>query len=625
MFIATVRIKNYRSISDSGELSFGPGFNLVVGPNNVGKSSALSCFAARFLGEPHKSIRTLSYRNEPLNQYSKVEFTFIVSGDEMRRLIIGAGTTPCHFPWPSDLPFAQPNAADVIDRILSADRISIKAVAQSSLGQAGIAWPELTEPSTRLGESRMDGGNFLYATADVSVPARAIRGIGIHAYPNASPDYGRTIAQLVASQIYRFSAERFALGSSPYGGATDLLPDARNLPEVVNALQGNPERFRDYCALVKEVFPSIKKVSVRPLPTNPQHAEIMIWQIDPALERDDLAMPLSQCGTGVGQVLAILYIAKISEHPRTIIIDEPGSFLHPGASRALIQILRRFNQHQYIIATHSPEILAELAECPVTIIRWTDSMSMFEQAPHATGSVAADALTAVGARLSDVFGFDHVIWVEGQSDAATLEALRTAVASKNHRVAILPVRDTGSFRRRRINEVLSIYRSLSMGGALLPPAMRFIFDREGRTETEIQDAVREGRGLLTFLSRRMIENFLLNPAAIARVYSEVGEAFGFSTSESVVDQWIKLRGRDFFNFEPRPTDVYSAAWCVEVDGAALLEELFSDLSEQRLAYSKAAHTPRLALATFALSPASLEELIKLAVTPITDGARVLGN
>jgi len=51
-------------------------------------------------------------------------------------------------------------------------------------------------------------------------------------------------------------------------------------------------------------------------------------------------VPLSESGTGVGQVLAILYVVFTSEYPRTIVIDEPQSFLHPGAVRKLFEARR---------------------------------------------------------------------------------------------------------------------------------------------------------------------------------------------------------------------------------------------------------------------------------------------
>ena len=591
MHIDSVSIQNYRSILDSGTLSFSPGFNLVVGANNVGKSSLLLCLATKFTGEPHKSIHTLPHRDEPLNPISRVDLTFVTTGEELRRLLLISGSARRHFPWPADLEFSETRTQEVLDRLLKADAVSFHVSARASPG-SGPNWSLARYPATDAYRPLVDGGNHSMLVFDISAENRTVKPVAAERSTNPNEDFGITVAQLIAQRIYRFNAERLSLGSITYGANTELAPDARNLPEVLNILQGNPERFSDYCSLVKEVFPSIQKVSLRPSPVNPQLAEIMIWQVDPALQREDLAMPLTQCGTGVGQALAMLYVAKTSDQPRTIIIDEPGSFLHPGASRALIGILKRFSQHQYIIATHSPEILAELANSPVTVVRWEDSRSVIDQWTHTTGKVAMLALTEVGARLSDVFGFDKVLWVEGQSDALSLQALLAAMGKPQRRLGILPVRDTGSFRRRQIPEVLDIYRALSTGGALLPPAVLFLFDRDGRSAREMEDAARASDGKVRFLTRRMFENYLLNSIAITRLFNEVGSEHEIATSVETVSTWLAERGSGFCDGR-EPPQPFTPVWLESVNGALLLDQLFADLSASRLSFRKTTHTPRL--------------------------------
>ena len=64
-------------------------------------------------------------------------------------------------------------------------------------------------------------------------------------------------------------------------------------------------------------------------------------------DREDLTVPLSEAGTGVGQVLSILTVVLEADHPTLILLDEPQSFLHPGAIRKLIEILKRYPRHQY--------------------------------------------------------------------------------------------------------------------------------------------------------------------------------------------------------------------------------------------------------------------------------------
>jgi energy-coupling factor transporter ATP-binding protein EcfA2 len=609
--IESIRILNYRSMLDSRELSFSAGFNLVVGANNVGKSSLLACLAAKFGGEPHRSIHILPTRDETLNPTSRVDFKVVASGDEIRRLLLIAGSGHRNLPWPADLPFNGQTSTQALSRLLEADEVPFLVSALASFGNVmPNQWTLVEYPATRLYTPLINGPSRPMLRIEINVSARTVTAHGLSQGENPDADVGLLLGQLVMQKVYQFQAERLSLGQGGYGTNTELAADARNLPEVLNILQHNPQRFREYCSFVQEVFPSIRWVSVHPHPQGGGVLEILVWQVDPAFQRDDLAIPLTRCGTGVGQVLAMLYVAKVSEQSRTIIIDEPGSFLHPGASRALVGILKGFSQHQYIIATHSPEIISELADAPVTIIRWTDSQSVVEQFPRTTTKVAEAALAEIGSRLSDVFGFDKVLWVEGQSDALSLRALLAAVGRPLRRLGILPVRDTGSFKRRKIAEILDLYRKLSMGDALLPPAVLFLFDRDGRSEKEIQDVIRESEGRVRFLPRRLYENYLLNPVAIARLYNEAGSEFEIATTAIDVEHWLTANGTRYVSTEPPPAAL-SVDWLATVDGATLMEDLFVDLSSGRLEYKKTTHTPRLTVLVNEIDPGSTDAILQL--------------
>jgi AAA15 family ATPase/GTPase len=84
---------------------------------------------------------------------------------------------------------------------------------------------------------------------------------------------------------------------------------------------------------VQKVFPQIHRISIRPNPREPGQVQIVVWNEDPKKERIDLVVPLEECGTGLGQVLAILYVVLTADIGKAIIIDEPNSFLHPWRIR----------------------------------------------------------------------------------------------------------------------------------------------------------------------------------------------------------------------------------------------------------------------------------------------------
>jgi len=80
---------------------------------------------------------------------------------------------------------------------------------------------------------------------------------------------------------------------------------------------------------------------------------------------------------------------------------------------------------------------------------------------------------------------------------------------------------TGDFEGQHAEKFLEIYNRLSGTQSLIPPAVAFLFDDEGRTETE-KILERLGKDLVRFTKRRMYENHLPDTQAIAAVLNTTG-------------------------------------------------------------------------------------------------------
>ena len=222
-------------------------------------------------------------------------------------------------------------------------------------------------------------------------------------------DFGVLIAHMLRSRIYRFQAERLNIGSCPSGNRDTLAENASNLPEVLNVLQANRVLFQRFNKYVNEVFPSIYEISVRHKPSEGGRLEILVWTHDPNTARIDLAIELEESGTGVGQALAILYVVLTSKYPRTILIDEPNSFLHPAAAKKLIELLKReFHQHQYIITSHSPEIVRAANPESLIMLSWEPPQTILQRLDIEKLADLQKILVEVGAKLADVFGADYI-------------------------------------------------------------------------------------------------------------------------------------------------------------------------------------------------------------------------
>ncbi len=422
-------------------------------------------------------------------------------------------------------------------------------------------------------------------------------------------------ALLLSNRIYYFKAERLSLGEAPAGYSQELAPDASNLAQCLHTLQSNPVRFQRLNALVGEIFPEVRQLTA-PL-TQDGPVRILVWSIDPVREREDLAVRLSESGTGIGQVLAILYVVLTAEQSKTIIIDEPQSFLHPGAVRKLIEILKHYErtQHQYVITTHSPTVISAAEPRTLLAVRKEGAQSIVEQVDASETRDQELLLGEVGARLSDVFGADDILWVEGPTEEACFPLILSKVAKRRLLgTKIIGVVQTGDFESKHSDTILEIYRRLSEGRGLLPPAVGFIFDREDRDEGARKDLERRSGGKVVFTGRRMYENYLINPCAIAAVASEIeGFREGIDIEPEEVSGWLEKHRWDekyFDNGVEKAVRTEEVGWS-DVHGAKLLGDMFQGMSETRVAYDKVVHGTALTRWLCDNSSEDLQELARL--------------
>jgi AAA domain, putative AbiEii toxin, Type IV TA system len=278
-------------------------------------------------------------------------------------------------------------------------------------------------------------------------------------------------------------------------------------------MQPNTARFQQFNDVVRFILPQIQHVSVRPSPTNRERDEISA--------RIDLALPLSQCGTGIGQVLAILYVV-LNQIGVTIIIDEPQSFLHPGATRKLVEFLRTQTKQQIIIATHSATVINSAAPRTITVTKQKDGETQFEQLDARQTVTLELCLADIGAKLGDVFGADNILWVEGATEVLCFPPILEKLNGRPLMgTAIVGVRRMGDFDSKDAKRVLEIHRDLCKSGSLIPPAVGFIFDRDCRSHQQMEELNNLGNGRVRFLPRQMYENYLLSPMALCAVVNQL--------------------------------------------------------------------------------------------------------
>ena len=601
MHIASFKIENYKSFRSTPEIPLTPGFNVIVGQNNVGKTALVEALRLTFPQNQHRSLQTVPVRNTPITGASTVTASLQLSRDEVLHYLTRQGT----FYVPIDAGRRPAELAQTLGAAIRDTNTLTTVLHNGGVATARFIGLPVGPEANRCAQLRVTPGGSIEAVSD------GTSGVG------ENQRFEARVADLAKTErVYAFNAERFRIGTSTSGANTTLSPNASNLPEVLENLQGrNPIRFTRFSGHVRTIFPVVRDVSVRPIGGN--NVQILIWTTDPKTERDDLAVTLEESGTGIAQVLAILYVVLNADLPHVILIDEPQSFLHPGAVRKLIEILKQHSQHQFVITTHSPTAVTASDPDVLLLLRLREAETVIERLDVAEAGSLRTFLAEIGARLSDVFGADNILWVEGRTEEECFPKILRRRGRPLSGTAIVGVLQTGDFEGRRSRTTVEIYERLSRGSGLLPPAIAFIFDREGRSAAEQEDLRR--RGKIHFTPRRMYENYLLNPAAIAAITSDIVDFRTPPLTEGAVLEWLDQNRWNTRYFEALPLERTFDAWLRQVHGAKLLADLFSQLSEHRVNYDKVQHGVALTDWILEHAPDDLREVGDLAERALVAG------
>jgi hypothetical protein len=595
MKITKFQVRNFKSFLDSGEIELKPGFNVITGQNSAGKTAMLEAMTLRFGASPHRSLRTVPIPGGAPPQESSVRVTFSIERDELLNLIGGAQGAQYLLPMP-EAGFMIPGNGPYQQRInegqflawLSQEPNYVLAIELRKTPQGSEVWTAEGAPLGKYKAAPPEADGISTMLAVSVLDKREFSLVGFSRSGSRDVYLTSSISALLASRIYRFRAERFNVGKCPFGSSGILAPDARNLPEAINTLTANPQRFRHLNEIVREVLPQVRQVSVRPVGSN--EVQIIVWPHDPDSERDDLAIPLDECGSGIGQVLAMLYVVMTSDHPQVMLVDEPQSFLHPGAVRKLIEVLKQYPRHQYILSTHSPTVITAAEPSTITMVRSNAAESSLQVIdPGSTKDLQA-SLSDLGARLSDVFGADNILWVEGRTEETCFPRILRVVGNRPLMgTAVLGIIQTGDLQGRDRARILEIYRRLSGASMLMPPALGFCLDSECMSDSDKQDLRRASQNAMHFLPRRMYENFLLNAPAIAAVVNRIEGFRRQRLGEDEVTRLVDAKRGERRYYCPAVQQI-PVDWISHIDGARILSEVFAELSENRVSYEKMKHS-----------------------------------
>lgn len=478
-------VRNYGAFEEQF-VPLDPGIIIVAGLNNAGKTSLLKALAA-FKSNP-PSLPYIHSNNE-----SMVCLIYAIDSSDLPQINANA-----------NVPFVTPDSGFIARANFAFKDPRFMSIELLAPDTKSYQW--YFGPSSQLQKSAFDAQGQAISTG---VIFRKQTNLTFLDFESILPGIKR-----VTEALY-VPARREGSGQNPANANTELPLSGSNLASYLFTLQiNNTDEYEILNGVFCAVFPYLKRVNAQ---INNNQVEVRVTYKD-----NDQVVPLSACGTGVEQLLILLTCIMRSPEDAIIAIDEPHSFLHPSAERALVRFLGRYPKKTIILATHSAIMVNAVSPERIVYISRKGRPTVEVLADKKSGT-STNILAALGYENSDILFHNKLIFVEGPTESAVLPKMLQKSGVAEETVSWIgtpqleganPVRDEEDLAKqiRRYEKLIT-----SLGRGALPRLYLLDGDRDVKA---VQRMSLNEHARAVFLKKPELENYILDPSAISKAIVE---------------------------------------------------------------------------------------------------------
>ncbi len=356
--IDRLQISNFKCLREV-DVEFGP-FNILIGPNDSGKSSLLQAIAQ--LGKTARTPLAQAFAN-PLSLEN-----LVWRRDQSREVVWKATGTAATVPFSYHLALAPGDPVPRAEELLVGGTRTVWVVRQA--GQpASLAFPWLGQAppvparpgSTGLHGLAFDANNYLSFFQNPEAITQTQQVQTIAASLGAAVEYRLDSTAIRESATPRNPAQFRPPGAQPEPGALMLSKTGDNLVEVLDAIMTSPRRA-DIINLEKDLHDAISTLSAISLPLHQQNGKTLAFTLT-GDEPDPVTIPAALVSDGALLVTAFLALAH-GNAPEILFVEEPENGLHYSLVKLAVEMLRKISTgtvgnrpRQVFLTTHSPILL----------------------------------------------------------------------------------------------------------------------------------------------------------------------------------------------------------------------------------------------------------------------------
>lgn len=275
-----------------------------------------------------------------------------------------------------------------------------------------------------------------------------------------------------------------------------------------------PDDFEHFAMLIADTWPGMEVQPPERAPSAPN--QLLMFCLENRMTRE-----LYWSGFGFQVWCQLLTHVIRSQNATLFIVDEPDIYLHPDAQRQLVSILRE-SESDVLIATHSAEIIGEADPAEIAVIdkqrrsaQRLRNVAGVQEILDAIGSNQNLTLTRLARNRK-------VLFVEGERDFTIMAdfARKLGLNGLASGVTLTPIEAGGFSSWERIKALGWGLRKTI--GQSIKIAAAFDRDYRCQEEVDkILAELGEHVSIVQVHSRKEIENYLLTPGPLARATRSV--------------------------------------------------------------------------------------------------------
>lgn len=480
-------LEGFRSYKDSVTIGEFSGVNIFIGPNNAGKSNIIE--ALKYLnGLVRGYVRDFSQIvfDRDRNLSIQLSIDFVLSSDERRKIIHGL------FPESAKVSFEDVKKSPFLSTlklrlVMKAEGVITEEIKGSNLVKGEFTIIKNSPEGDKIRRKFLPLDNVCTNLKQLgNLPDAATVGQSISIgwkILQADSHYPPIIRDLInrlrrfMQKWYWFEPIRRATPRMKPGEERTMASSGDNLVKLLNSiLSENPRR---YVSLINEILQILPDLSDILSPLRGEEAILNIKERGLGTPTD-----LDNISFGVMQTL-ILAVGIMTHEPDSIIlIEEPELHLHAASQRKLFKLVQKeAERKQFFITTHSSIFTGCKDKINTFLVTKRDAVTNVRKIIEP--SELKLIKNALGHRNTDLFGYECVVFIEGDSEEVSFPIIAEALGYDLVEMGICLINIRGKGKVSKIAEYLRYLKDSDV----LPYV---VADGDKEVRQRLDDWVKEG-------------------------------------------------------------------------------------------------------------------------------------